>query len=370
MRELEKAETTHVDLELSGVRKSFGHTVAVENLSLKVMKGEFLFLLGPSGCGKTTTLRMIAGFTQPDKGKIFIRGKEVSRIPAHKRGLGMVFQDYALFPHMTVFDNLAFGLRMGKVKKIEWKDKVARALELVQLEKMEHRYPKQLSGGQQQRVALARALVIEPTVLLLDEPLSNLDLKLRQLMRVELRQLQERLGITTIFVTHDQEESLSMGDRIAVMEAGHINQLGGPKDIYECPQSRFIADFIGESNFFRGRVAELTGSGKAVVNIDEGFKLTGNTHGGTELGQKVSVAVRPEKILLLEHSAPENPNCLPGSVLTAVFIGSYTRFQVSLPGDVLCVVQQQNTRGAKSFQRHDQVHVAWAVEDNLIIPDE
>ncbi len=364
-----KEGSNDVDLELSGVRKAFGSTVAVDNLYLQVTKGEFLFLLGPSGCGKTTTLRMIAGFIRPERGKIFIRGRDVSRVPAHKRGLGMVFQDYALFPHMNVFDNVAFGLRMQKVPKDQWKDRVKGALELVRLEGLEDRYPKQLSGGQQQRVALARALVIEPMALLLDEPLSNLDLKLRQQMRVELRQLQERLGITTIFVTHDQEESLSMGDRIAVMEAGRINQLGSPKDIYEYPRSRFIADFIGESNFFQGKVTKITESGNAEMEVDEGFKLVGKASGRLKAGQQASVAVRPEKILLLDQPTSEYPNCLPSKVETAVFIGSYTRFQLSLPGNAICIVQQQNIRGARSFQKEDHAYVAWAVEDGLVIPE-
>ena len=363
------AGSNEVDLELSGVRKVFGRTVAVDNLDLQVMKGEFLFLLGPSGCGKTTTLRMIAGFIRPESGKIFLRGRDVSRIPAHKRGLGMVFQDYALFPHMNVFDNVAFGLRMRKVARSQWKERIGRALELVRLEGLEERYPKELSGGQQQRVALARALVIEPMVLLLDEPLSNLDLKLRQQMRVELRQLQERLGITTVFVTHDQEESLSMGDRIAVMEAGRINQLGCPKDIYEFPHSRFIADFIGESNFFQGKVTKITDSGEAEVEADEGFKIVGKTSGMLQFGQRASVAVRPEKILLLDQPAPQYPNCLPSRVFTAVFLGSYTRLQLSLPGNAICIVQQQNIRGARTFQKEDHIYVAWTVEDGLVIPE-
>ena len=364
-----RAESNNVDLELSGVCKSFGSTVAVDDLGLKVMKGEFLFLLGPSGCGKTTTLRMIAGFIRPENGEIFIRGKEVSRVPAHKRGLGMVFQDYALFPHMSVFDNLAFGLRMGKVRKSEWKDRVTLALELVRLEGMEERYPKQLSGGQQQRVALARALVIEPTVLLLDEPLSNLDLKLRQQMRVELRQLQERLGITTIFVTHDQEEALSMGDRIAVMESGRINQLGAPKEIYHFPRSRFIADFIGESNFFQGRVTKVSDSGDVTVRIEDGFELIGKSPGDIQVGQSVNAAVRPEKIVLLDQPASEYPNCYPVEILVAVFLGSFTRYQVSLKESGNCIVQQQNIRDAQTFRRGDQVYIAWTVEDNLIIPE-
>lgn len=357
------------DLELSGVRKTFGSTVAVDDLDLKVTRSEFLFLLGPSGCGKTTTLRLIAGLIRPERGKIFIRGRDVSRVPAHKRGLGMVFQDYALFPHMNVFENVAFGLRMQKVPRSQWKERAGRALELVRLEGLEGRYPRQLSGGQQQRVALARALVIEPMALLLDEPLSNLDLKLRQQMRVELRQLQERLGITTIFVTHDQEESLSMGDRVAVMENGRINQLGSPKSIYEFPHSRFIADFIGESNFFQAKVTKITESGDAEVEANEGFKLTAKAPGSLKAGERVTVAVRPEKMFLLDQPTSEYPNCFPSKVLTSVFMGSYTRFHLSLPGDTICLVQQQNVRDVRDFQKGDKAYVAWAVEDTLVIPE-
>jgi len=361
--------STEVDLELVGIRKSYEHAVAVDDLDLKVMKGEFLFLLGPSGCGKTTTLRMIAGLIRPDTGKIFIRGKDVSGVPAHKRGLGMVFQDYALFPHMSVFGNVAFGLRMKKVPRSHWRNKVEHALELARLEGLEERYPKQLSGGQQQRVALARALVIEPMILLLDEPLSNLDLKLRQQMRVELRQLQERLGITTIFVTHDQEESLSMGDRIAVMERGRINQLDSPRNIYEFPRSRFIADFIGESNFFRGNVTTISDSGDVEVKSEEGFMVRAKTPMGVSLGQQVSVAVRPEKMSLLAQPISEHPNCVPCEVSAVVFMGSYTRFHLSLLGGTLCIVQQQNVRGARTFRNGDRAYITWAVEDGLVIMD-
>lgn len=358
-----------VDLELAGIYKSFGHTVAVDDLYLEVKKGEFLFLLGPSGCGKTTTLRMIAGFIHPESGKILIRGKDVSRVPAHRRGLGMVFQDYALFPHMTVFDNVAFGLRMQKVQKKKWRERVGRALELVQLEGLEERYPRQLSGGQQQRVALSRALVIEPAVLLLDEPLSNLDLKLRQQMRVELRQLQERVGITTIFVTHDQEEALSMGDRIAVMESGRINQLGKPKEIYQYPKSRFIADFIGESNFFHGKVKTIESTDEARIITHNGVSLIGKARDPFQPGQSVNAVVRPEKISLFHQPPAEYPNRMPGKVLTAVFTGSYTRFQILTQGEDLCVVQQQNTRDSQTFDKGDPVHLAWTVEDTLIIPE-
>lgn len=360
-------EFDQVDLELSGIRKTFGSTMAVDDLHLQVMKGEFLFLLGPSGCGKTTTLRMIAGFIRPDRGKIVIRGKDVSRIPAHKRGLGMVFQDYALFPHMNVFDNVAFGLRMRRVPKSRWKVRVGQVLELVRLEGLESRYPRELSGGQQQRVALARALVIEPAVLLLDEPLSNLDLKLRQQMRVELRQLQERLGITTIFVTHDQEEALSMGDRIAVMDAGCIKQLGSPREIYEFPGSRFIADFIGESNFFRGKIKKVINPDLVEVFVDEGFTILCKSTASLKTEQSVSAAIRPEKILLLEKPTSEYANCFRSEVLTAVFIGFYTRFHLLLSGNAICIAQQQNVRGARGFQKEDQLYVAWAAEDCTVI---
>ncbi len=236
------------------ITKRFDQAVAVDHVSLDVYRGEFLSFLGPSGCGKTTTLRMIAGFEEPDAGTITVMGEDMTDRPPHKRNLGMVFQNYALFPHMTVFDNVAFGLKMRKVGSSELKRRVAQVLDLVQLTQMHQRYPRQLSGGQQQRVALARAIVIEPYVLLLDEPLSNLDAKLRKAMQTELRDLQRRLGITAIYVTHDQEEAMTVSDRIVVMDHGQIMQIGTPTEVYRKPANEFVAGFIGQVNFIRGRL--------------------------------------------------------------------------------------------------------------------
>ena len=244
-------------VELTGVTKQFGDFVAVREIDLQIRDGEFFSLLGPSGCGKTTTLRMIAGFEQPTVGEVYIHGQPVAGIPPYRRPVNTVFQSYALFPHMTVAQNVAFGLEMKKVAKPEIERRVAEALELVQLRQMETRRPRQLSGGQQQRVALARALVNRPEVLLLDEPLGALDLKLRKAMQLELKQIQSEVGITFVYVTHDQEEALTMSDRIAVMDVGIVQQVGAPRDIYEHPNNRFVADFIGETNFLTGDVAEV-----------------------------------------------------------------------------------------------------------------
>ncbi|MGH7265451.1 MAG: ABC transporter ATP-binding protein, partial [Candidatus Rokuibacteriota bacterium] len=248
-------------LEVVGIRKRYGDVVALHETSLGVEAGRLLFLLGPSGCGKTTTLRIVSGFITPDAGEVRIHGERVDNLPPDRRGLGMVFQHYALFPHMTVFDNVAFGLRMRRVAAAELARRVVRALELVQLRGLESRYPRALSGGQQQRVALARAIVIEPRLLLLDEPLSNLDLKLREQMRSEIRALQRALGITTVFVTHDQDEALTMADEIVVMTEGRVVQRGTPAHLYERPANRFVAHFLGESNLESGRVEAAAGPG-------------------------------------------------------------------------------------------------------------
>ncbi|HZS33453.1 MAG TPA: ABC transporter ATP-binding protein, partial [Methylomirabilota bacterium] len=237
------------ELELRGIRKSFGRTVAVAGIELAVDRAELVGVLGPSGCGKTTTLRIVAGFERPDQGDVVIQGRRVTALPPHRRDIGIVFQSYALFPHMTVFQNVAYGLRVRGLPKTGIADRVADALHLVHLRELADRYPRQLSGGQQQRVALARAVVIRPTVLLLDEPLSNLDARLRQEMRGELRRLQRRLEIATVFVTHDQEEALSMADRIVVMNAGRVEQIGTAEEIYTRPRTRFVAEFIGTCNF-------------------------------------------------------------------------------------------------------------------------
>ena len=296
-------------IDIVGVTKTYdGNTRAVDAVDMSIREGEFFSLLGPSGCGKTTTLRMIAGFETPTEGVIEVGGVDVTHVPAHKRDMGMVFQNYALFPHRTVGENVAFGLRMRGMERTTIARKVTDALAQVELVGYEDRRPGQLSGGQQQRVALARAIVIEPRVLLCDEPLGALDKKLRQAMQFELKQLQRKLGLTMVFVTHDQEEALAMSDRIAVMNAGKVEQIGAPSDIYDRPSTRFVADFIGDTNLFRGEVIR-DGGGNSVLQVDKGLSI--ELAAPPEATGAVSIALRPEKI-----ASPPHPRS-PGMASTA-----------------------------------------------------
>ncbi len=307
-------------IKLENVTKIFGNTVAVDNVSLEINEGEFFTIIGPSGCGKTTTLRIIAGFELPEQGKIYFDEQDVTYLKPYHRNTAMVFQNYALWPHMTVYDNIAYGLRLRKVPEEEIKKKVKWALELVDLEGVEKRYPLQLSGGQQQRVALARALVVEPNVLLLDEPLSNLDAKLRVEMREEIKSLQKRLKITTIYVTHDQLEALSMSDRIAVMNKGKVLQVDTPTNLYFKPNSLFVASFLGRSNVLDGRVTGTLDDHMVKVYVDQLDKeLVIYTHGGIETG-KVHVVIRPESFELVED-LPVGENIIEGVVDDSMFLG-------------------------------------------------
>jgi len=330
-------------VELKEVSKHFGPVVAVDDVSLSIRDGEFFSLLGPSGCGKTTTLRLIAGFELPTEGDVYIDGHLQGETPPYRRPVNTVFQSYALFPHMTVFQNVAFGLEMQKVAKEEIRQRVLEALEMVQLPGMENRKPAQLSGGQQQRIALARALVNRPKVLLLDEPLGALDLKLRKAMQLELKALQHRVGITFIYVTHDQEEALTMSDRIAVMNRGRVLQTGTPEEIYEQPADRFVADFIGETNFLEGQVEEMR-AGEVEVVVDGVLTLYVPTppqslpSGGERGG--VTVAILPEKISL--HAAPPDQRAVPGLVQEVVYTGTDTRYLVQLTEKTMVTVRQQN----------------------------
>src|SRR5438067_5193414 len=290
------------DVELIEVTRRFGEVVAVRGVSLAVQRGEFLTLLGPSGCGKTTSLNMIAGFLRPDEGQILLGGRRVEHLPPYRRDTAMVFQQYALFPHMSVAENVAFGLQMQKVPKAEIAGRVTRALETVRLPGLGDRRPSQLSGGQQQRVALARAIVTEPTVLLLDEPLSNLDLKLRESLRLEIKSIQREVGITAIYVTHDQGEALVMSDRIAVMNQGRIEQLGPPTEIYEQPRSAFVAEFIGTSNFLRGHLA-ASENGLARVALPDGTEILARADGDRPPGEEALVMIRPEHLTLKPSEA-------------------------------------------------------------------
>lgn len=352
-------------VELINISKQFadaqGRIVeAVKSISLEINEGEFFSLLGPSGCGKTTTLRMIAGFEVPTSGTIRIHGKPVEDVSPDLRPVNTVFQNYALFPHMTIFDNVAFGLQMEKVAKKEIRQRVEEALALVQLNDMEKRRPRQLSGGQQQRVALARALVKRPEVLLLDEPLGALDLKLRKDMQLELKQIQEQVGITFVYVTHDQEEALTMSDRIAVMDNGHILQLGAPNEIYEQPNSRFVADFIGETNLINATVDSVE-AGNVTVRTDTGIALTAEQQEATfTQGQAVTFALRPEKMLVTAAAQP-NLFCLEGTVTESVYIGTDTRLMVRIDDQNEVVARSQNTglSSAATFQRGDTVFICW-----------
>jgi spermidine/putrescine transport system ATP-binding protein len=331
-------------IELRDIYKYFGEVPAVNGVSLTVRQGEFLTLLGPSGCGKTTTLRMIGGFELPSAGEISIEGEPMGARPPYRRPVNTVFQNYALFPHMTVGQNVAYGLEMSGVPKPERQQRVAAALEMVRLPHVENRKPSELSGGQQQRVALARALVNRPAVLLLDEPLGALDLKLRKAMQLELKQLNREVGATFVYVTHDQEEALTMSDRIAVMSEGRILQLGTPDEIYERPRSRFVADFIGQTNFLE---VDVTGSdGQLVdVNLAGSGTLRARASEGAAAAGRMTLAVRPEKISLLAdlpgNEAPGR-NRLDGRLEEIVYVGTHTQYLLRLPGGQVLTVYRQN----------------------------
>jgi spermidine/putrescine transport system ATP-binding protein len=353
-------------VELESVAKVFGNVTAVNNVSLRIRDGEFYSLLGPSGCGKTTTLRLIAGFEMPTQGQIRIYNKPMGDTPAFKRPVNTVFQSYALFPHMTVGQNVAFGLEMKKVPKDQIKQRVEKTLAMVRLPGFADRRPNQLSGGQQQRVALARALVNQPEVLLLDEPLGALDLILRKMMQLELKQLQQEVGITFVYVTHDQVEALTMSDRIAVMNEGRVLQVGSPVEIYERPRSRFVADFIGETNFLEGVVDSVDGEG-ATVLIDGRLPVRAVASGDVLRGQSVSVAVRPERVTLL----PAGADGFPGRVAELIYAGVATRYHVQLTERSQVVVLAQNLtfQDARPFDQGDEVTVSWDADSALVLTE-
>jgi len=352
-------------VELRDVVKEFADAgrvgelvAAVNHVTLQIHDGEFFSLLGPSGCGKTTSLRMIAGFELPTSGEVFLHGKAMGRTPPFQRPVNTVFQSYALFPHMTIGDNVAFGLQMKGVPKADIAPRVTEALEMVRLPGYEKRKPRQLSGGQQQRVALARALVNRPEVLLLDEPLGALDLKLRKEMQLELKTLQREVGITFIYVTHDQEEALTMSDRIAVMNRGEALQIGNSGDIYENPNCRFVADFIGETNFIDGKVKSQTGR-SVEVGLDNGLIVRAICDQSLSNGTAVSVAVRPEKTHI--NVATKHDNEFTGCVVSIVYIGTDTHYGVRLASDQLVRVREQNnTPGSRAVAKEgDEVTVSF-----------
>jgi spermidine/putrescine transport system ATP-binding protein len=353
-----------VAVRLSNVTKSFGEFVAVDDLTLDIQEGEFFSLLGPSGCGKTTTLRMIAGFEDPTQGDISVAGEPVQGVPPYRRPVNTVFQSYAIFPHLNVFDNVAFGLRRSGVKGEELRQRVTEACAMVQLQGFEKRKPGMLSGGQQQRVALARALVNRPKVLLLDEPLGALDLKLRKEMQLELKSLQHEVGITFVYVTHDQEEALTMSDRIAVMNEGKVQQVADPATLYELPKNRFVASFIGQTNVFSGTVesaspARLTLRTRAGSSI-EAVAPEGET---VEAGSEAHAAVRPEKV----RFGGEGDNVVHARIKQVVYLGVSTQYIGELEGGGTLVLYQQNVHKGTGPREGDEVSVTWEARNCRVL---
>jgi spermidine/putrescine transport system ATP-binding protein len=346
-------------LELHGVSKTFDGVRAVDDLSLQVRKGEFLSLLGPSGCGKTTTLRIIAGFEQPSTGEVYLAGQLLGSTPPYQRHVNTVFQHYVLFPHLTVYQNIAFGLRMKRLSRADIQGRVTNMLKLVELSGYEARYPHQLSGGEQQRVGLARALVNEPVVLLLDEPLGALDPKVRKRMQLELKRIHREVGITFLYVTHDQEEALVMSDRIAVMNRGRLEQLDSVENIYLRPRSSYVSDFIGEVNLFTGRLGAGP-RGDMVIRTSEGDTLTIDAGDQLQPGAGVEVAIRPEKIRLSTETA-QGENTFSGVVLDHAFLGPMTKYFVRLDSGKAITILRQNHGAAdeRLLRRGARVTVSW-----------
>ena len=348
------------------IEKRYGTVVAVDEVSLDVAPGEFVTLLGPSGSGKTTTLMMLAGFEIPTGGEIYVDEDAIAAVPPYRRNIGMVFQNYALFPHMTVGENIAFPLQMRRMSKGEIVQQTQEILALVGLPGYEGRYPRQLSGGQQQRVAVARALVFNPRVLLMDEPLGALDKQLRERLQLEMKALHEQLGVTIIYVTHDQEEALVMSDRIAVMNEGRIEQCGLPTELYDEPLTRFVADFIGESNFIEGTVGQLEG-GAVWVDAPGLGPLRAPARPEATAGAPMALTVRPEKIVAVENGAAPDLNVVDGVVEDVVFVGEMRRYVVALPGGQRLVLKAQNRSGVQNYHRGDAIRVCWNVDDCRLV---
>jgi len=357
-------------VRFEGVVKRFDKLVAVEKMDLDILKGSFVTLLGPSGCGKTTLLRMVAGLEQPSEGDIFIKGKRINDVPIHKRNLGMIFQNYALFPHKTIFDNVAFGLKYRKVPKDQIKARVERALELVRLPGFGNRKPAQLSGGQQQRVALARAIVIEPDVLLMDEPLSALDENLREEMRREIDNLQQMLGVTTIFVTHDQREALSMSDKIVVMKDGLKQQEGSPEEVYNESANHFVADFLGHSNFLNGTIVRPEGEWTR-VRLDDGNQILAESANRWNPGQRVEVVVRAQKFQIVastEHHPHADMNSFLGRIVDRSYMGGEVSYFVE-QGDRVVLHAMSMVR-MRPFKRGEEVALLAAPRHCRLLPKE
>jgi spermidine/putrescine ABC transporter ATP-binding subunit len=364
------AVSTGALVDIRAIRHQFGTVEALKSIDISIRPGEFVALLGPSGCGKTTLLRCIAGLVTPTSGEILIDGRSITHVPIHKRDLGMVFQSYALFPHMTVADNIRFGLKMHGVRGAEADQRMAEALALVQMVGYEARYPAQMSGGQQQRIALARALVTRPKALLLDEPFGALDAKLRESMQIELRRLQKALGITTIFVTHDQQEALSMADRVAVMNGGRIEQLDTPARIYNAPTTSFVADFIGQTNRFGGSIESKDGAALHLRLDGSGQTIEIMPREDVKAGDRVTVMVRPERVQIAVAGMPSRDVALAGKVTDTVFVGQTLNVYAQTDiGPVVASVSNAMQREAKVAASGDSVTVSWDRDAQLIFRD-
>jgi len=358
-----------VAIALTGVSKRFGGMTAVDDVTIEIAEGEFFSMLGPSGCGKTTTLRMIAGFETPDVGRIVLQGRDVTAVTANRRPVNMVFQQYALFPHMSIYDNVAFGLKVKRVPRSEHRERVVELLSIVDLVGLENRRPRQLSGGQQQRVALARALVNRPAALLLDEPLGALDVKLRKHMQLELKRIQHELGTTFVYVTHDQDEALAMSDRIAVMNRGRVEQLGSPRDIYDRPVTAFVADFIGSLNALELTLGELVG-GYGVTRFGEDERIVAPVGNDLSPGKIVRVAVRPEHVQIAPagSTTPAGGSRLAGTIGELVYLGMYTQFHVDTSAGRI-VSHRLADEPAALLEAGTRVVLSWSPEHTTMLVD-
>jgi spermidine/putrescine transport system ATP-binding protein len=358
-------------IELRDICKSYGEQVAVSNANLELKKGEVFSLLGPSGCGKTTLLRILGGFQYPDSGRVIVNGQDITDIPANRRPINTVFQNYALFPNMTVWDNIAFGLRVAKKTKKEVGLEVERMLELIDMQAHARKKPSEISGGQKQRVAIARALVNKPQLLLLDEPLAALDLKLRQRMLVELDNIHDEVGITFLYVTHDQGEAMSLSDRIAVMDNGRIEQIGSPVEIYEAPRSSFVAAFIGDTNFMSGQVSEVIDEEYCRLDLEDFGQVVAWKDKPLQKGEHVDITIRPEKFRLLRQkpTSTNKQNALPGVVEDIIYLGAQTKYWVRV-GELRVSVQQQHGRfmlDENQITWNEKVWVCWHANDGYML---